>query len=154
MKRRITGAFVPHTLALLQSPAWRALSREGLLLLARIEIEHMRHGGKQNGALIVPHGELENYISGHCRVVIRALRDAEALGLLKIRRGRAGIGKWRQPNAYRLTYLETEGQEATDEWAEIKTIDDAKARLASVKRRRRPSKWLKAKTAIVVPFPA
>jgi hypothetical protein len=59
--------------------------------LARIEIEHMKHGGKHNGALIVPHGDLESYISGHCRVVIRALRDAEALGLLKIPRGRAGL---------------------------------------------------------------
>ena len=114
----------------------------------------MRHGGKENGSLIIPYADLEDYVGGHCRVVIRALRDAEALGLLKIRRGRAGIGNWRQPNAYRLTYLETEGQEATDEWAEIKTIDDAKARLASVKRRRRASKWLKAKTAKIVPFPA
>jgi len=149
MKQRRPGPFVMHTLALLNSPAWRALSREAHLLLARIEIEHMKHGGKQNGALIVPHGDLENYISGYCRVVSRALRDAEVLGLLKIRRGRAGIGKWRQPNAYRLTYLETEGQEATDEWAEIKTIDDAKARLASVKRRRRASKWLNAGATVI-----
>jgi hypothetical protein len=152
MKRRIPGAFVPHTLALLDSPAWRALSREAQLLLARVEIEHMRHGGKENGRLIIPYADFENYIGGHCRVIARALRDTEALGLLHIARGRAGHGVHRSPNEYRLTYIATADAPPSNEWAEISSIEDAKARLAGVKRRRNPSPWLKAKAANIVPF--
>jgi hypothetical protein len=154
MKKRIKGLFVPLGLALLESPAWRAMSREALLLLARVEVEHMRHGGKENGCLIIPYGDLENYIGGHRRMVIRALAEVEALGLLQIRRGRGGHGVYRLPNAYRLTYLATADAPPSNEWAQIKTLEEAKTRVASVKRRRKPSKWLKAKTAKIVKFPA
>jgi hypothetical protein len=152
MKQRRSGPFVMHTLALLNSPAWRALSREALLLLSRIEIAHMKTGGQKNGELVVPYQDFEVYGIGQRRAIARALREVEAFGLLKISRGRAGIGKWHQPNCYRLTYLATDGEEPTNEWAAIKTIDDAKARLASVKQHRKPSKWLEAKTAKVVPL--
>jgi hypothetical protein len=153
MKRRISGAFVPHTLKLLSSPAWRALSREAHLLLGRIEIEHMRHGGQENGRLIIPYADLETYIGGHCRVVTRALLDVEALGLLQISRGRAGHGVYHLPNTYRLTYLATTDAPPSNEWAQIKTLEEAKARLATVKKRREPSRWLRTKVAKVVPFP-
>jgi hypothetical protein len=154
MRKRIQGPFVPHGLALLESPAWRSLTREALLLLSRIEITNIKTGGRNNGDLVVTYEDFGAYGIGQRRMIARAIREAEALDLLKSGRGRAGIGRWRQPNCYRLTYLETEDQEPTNEWSAIKTIDDAKARLASVKRRRRPSKWLKAKTAKVVPFSA
>jgi hypothetical protein len=154
MKQRRPAPFIMHTLALLNSPAWRALSGEARVLLSCIEIAQMKTGGHKNGELVVTYDEFEACGIGHRRKIVRALRDAEALGLLKIHRGRAGNGKWRQPNIYTLTYLEAEDREPTNEWASIKTIDEAKARLASVKRPRKPSKWLKAKTAKVVLFPA
>jgi hypothetical protein len=150
---RISGAFVPHGLALIESPAWRSLSREVHLLLARIEIEHMRHGGKENGGLVIPYTDLERYISGHRRMITRALRDAEALGLLEVSRGRAGKGEHKAPSKYRLTYLSTPDQKPTNEWAAIKTIDEANARLIAVKRPRKRSTWFHARTSKIVPFP-
>jgi hypothetical protein len=66
-RKTIDGPFVPHRLALLESYAWRALSREAHLALHRIEIEHLRHGGKENGALVVPYDHFLTYVGGNRR---------------------------------------------------------------------------------------
>jgi hypothetical protein len=74
--------------------------------------------------------------------------------LIRVVRGRAGNGEFRTPSKYRLTYLPSGGQPPTDEWREITSIDEAKSLLQGVKRRRKPSTWLHARTAKIVPFPA
>jgi hypothetical protein len=68
-RRRIAGSWVPHTLALLSSPAWRALSGEALLLLSRIEIAQMKTGGHKNGELVVTYEQFEAYGVGHRRTI-------------------------------------------------------------------------------------
>jgi hypothetical protein len=153
-RRPIDGQFVPHRLALLESYAWRSLSGEAHLTLHRIEIEHLRHGGKENGDLVVLYDHFLAYVGGHRRGIARALRDLEALGLIRVVRGRAGNGEFRTPSKYRLTYLPSGGQPPTDEWREITSIGEAKSRLGDVKRRRKPSVWLHTRTSKVVPFPA
>jgi hypothetical protein len=151
-KKGLGETFIAHRRSLLESCSWRALTLECRQLLTRIEIEHLRHGGKENGKLVVPYTDFLDYGVGHRSYIARAIRDAEALGLLRIVRGRAGNGR-PVPNQYRLTYLPAADQDATDEWREIKTMDDAKSRIAAVKKPRKPSTWFRAgRAAKVVPL--
>lgn len=57
----IDTPFVPHRIEMLESPAYRALSRGGHRVLARLEIEHLKHGGYENGKLPVTFGDFEKY---------------------------------------------------------------------------------------------
>src|SRR5262249_20616765 len=118
---KTTEPFVMHRKSLLESCGWRALMLETRQLLDRIEIEHLRHGGQENGKLMVPYADFLDYGIGHRSYISRAIRDAEALGLLRVIRGSGGNGGNRKPSLYRLTYLPTADQDATDEWREIKT---------------------------------
>jgi hypothetical protein len=149
-----TEPFVQHRLALLESPAWRCLSRDAHLLLARIEIEHMRHAGQDNGHLVVTYEDFTKYTGGHRRAIAQAIDDAEVLGLLETSRGRAGNGDFRAPNRFRLTYLPANRCGPTDEWLQVETLDDANARLKPVKRSRKPTSWLLSKGDKVVQFSA
>jgi hypothetical protein len=146
--------FVMHYRSLLRSPAWRALSGEGHKVLHRIEEEHMDHGGKENGVLIVTYHDFQENNIGHRRSIARGIREAEALGLLRLKRGRAGNGEFKTPNLFRLTYLPTyqDGKQVppTGEWREVKSMEDARARLDAVKGPPKPSAW--RKTAKVMAF--
>jgi hypothetical protein len=153
--KSILGPFVPHRLALLNSCAWQALSGQGFKVLSRIELELMRHGGKDNGQLVIPYNDFQEFGAGHKPIVARAIREAEALGLLVVRRGRGGNGRKREPSKYRLTYLPANGAAPTDDWSKIASREEAQAKLQSIKPKRRQSKWFKsAQMAEVIPFPA
>jgi hypothetical protein len=149
-----TKQFIMHTRALRESPAWRAMSGDARKLLDLIELKHMRHGGQKNGDLIVTYTEMAEYGLGHRRIRARAVREIEALRLAAVTHGRAGNREFREPNRYRLTYLPANGSPPTDEWRQIKTIEDAKAKLQSVRRQRKSSAWLRAKAPKVIKFPA
>jgi len=134
MSQRISGGgFVPHTRDLIESPAMRVLSGAGLKVLQRIELEHLRHGGRDNGRLVVPYEDFIAYGIRHFRTVSRGLREAEALGLIEIRRGRGGHGHAR-PNLYRLTYLPAGNIGPTDEWRKFATLAEARAQLNGINR--------------------
>jgi hypothetical protein len=139
MKKRGEN-FVKHERCLLESPAWQVLSGDGHKLLSRIELELLRHGGRDNGCLIVTYADFIAYGIGTRRIVKRCLIEAEALGLLEIRRG--NNGDIRAANMYRLTYLPAGNQAATGEWRQFKTIEDAKAKLSSPVKSRGRSAWL------------
>jgi hypothetical protein len=150
MRKRVTDSpFVKHTRSLLESPAWQALSGDALKVLDRIELEHLRHGGKENGRLAVPYSHFEAHGLGHRRYITRALRELEALRLIVIRKGRAGNGEFRTPTLYGLTYLEP-----GEPWKEIKSLEEAKVRVAALRKARPRSKWLIAKSSNLVRFPA
>ena len=51
-RNQIAGQFIAHPKQMVESPAWRALSLAARKALDRIEIEHMNHGGAENGKLI------------------------------------------------------------------------------------------------------
>jgi len=142
---KIDEPFTAHRRSLLESYSWRVLTVEARKVLDRIELEHLRHGGKENGSLIVSYSAFYEYgMPKYSRAIARAIQEAEALGLLRVVRG--GFGKRGRgiPNRYRLTYLPTLNGPATDEWREIATMDDAKSRIAAVKKSRKPSAWFEA----------
>jgi hypothetical protein len=127
-KRTIDGNYVPHTRELLEAPAWRVLSLSGHRVLDRIEIEHLRHGGKDNGELPVTFNTFEVY-GIHRHAIAPALRECAALSLVRItRRGSAGNAGHKQPNHFLLTYLPAKGRsQASNEWRRFKTVDEADA---------------------------
>jgi hypothetical protein len=98
-------AFIQHWKKLLESRAWRSLSRHAYLALWRLEAEHCNHAGKENGSLIVLYDQFEEW--GIPRKWIKpTLTDLVNVGLLVIERqgiaARRGDGI---PSLYRLTYL-------------------------------------------------
>ena len=108
-RRKISGQFVPRRLEMLRSPAFCALSLSGHRILARIEIEHANHGGKDNGKLPVTFADFAEDAASINRTRSRppSARPC-ALGFIEVtRRGRAGNGEYRTPNLFRLTYLPT-----------------------------------------------
>jgi hypothetical protein len=56
------------------------------------------------------------------------LRELEALGFVEItERGRAGNGEFLAPNKFRLTYRHAGNAAPTNEWRQIRPIEDAEA---------------------------
>jgi hypothetical protein len=128
-KRRnaISDQFVPHTLSMLESPAFRVLSRAARMVLDRIEIEHMHHGGVENGNLPVTYDNFVEY-GVHRHAISPAIRELEALGFIEItHRGRAGNREFRSPSRYRLTYRNAKGApgDGTHQWRLIESSEQA-----------------------------
>lgn len=130
MKRRnsINGQFAARRIEMLESPAYRVLSRSAHMVLARIEIELAHHAGNDNGRLPVT---TENFVEYgmHRTSVAPALREAEALGFIRItERGHGGNAEYRSPNRFYLTYAHTRDSKKsppTDEWRHIETLEEA-----------------------------
>jgi hypothetical protein len=139
---KISGQFSGHLIEMLESPAWRVLSQSALRLLFRVEIEHARHGGKDNGALPVSYDDFEAYgIDRHA--IAPAMREVVALGFLEITEaGRAGNAAWRKPNLFRLTYRHVKGAhgDGTHEWRKIATIEQASLIAKAARSAKNPSK--------------
>src|SRR5262245_4693338 len=124
---KLAGQFIPHMIDMVESPAWRTLSLSARRVLDRIEIEHCHHGAVENGRLPVTFDDFMKYgIERHA--IAPAIRECEALGFIEItQRGRAGNADFRQPNVFRLTYLNKyqTGENATNEWNRIETMEEA-----------------------------
>lgn len=145
----INGPFVAHSLEMRQSPAWRALTDDARRVLDVLEIEHMRHAGRQNGELIATY---DQFVAAGIRraSVSGAIRVCEALGFLEVaKRGGKSAAGFRFPSRYRLTYLlhinRTEDAalraaqpllDATHDWRTVRDAEDAANRitLASITR--------------------
>ena len=128
-KRRnaISEQFVPHMISMLESPAFRVLSRAAHMVLARIEIEHMLHGGVENGHLPVTYDDFVKY-GIHRHAIAPAIRELEALGFIEItQRGRAGNREFHSPSKYRLTYRNAKGEtgDGTHEWRWVESLEQA-----------------------------
>jgi hypothetical protein len=144
-KRLFTKSFVMRTREMMESPAWRVLSLSAHRVLCRLEIELCRHGGKDNGRLPVTHQDFQEYGIDH-DAIAPANRELEALGFIEVtRRGIAGRAEQRRPNLFRLTYLPSFGQDPTNEWMAVLTIEDAEriatAARSKVARKRRGFRW-------------
>ena len=102
---RIEGQFIPRPVDMIRSPAFGVLSLSAHRVLARIEIEHADHGGRENGKLPVTFDDFERFgIDRHA--IGPAIRECVALGFLEVvERGRAGNAEFRKASVYRLTYL-------------------------------------------------
>ena len=118
-----------------ESPAWRAASDDVRRLLDRIQLEHMRHGGRENGNLAVTYDDFAKAGLRRRGDVSRAIREAVALGFLEVtRQGGKSSGGFKFPSTYRLTYVFGKHPGATtptDEWAAVETDAQAQERLAA-----------------------
>src|SRR5262249_851745 len=127
--------FIRRPLAMLESPAFRVLSLLEHRFLARLEIEHMRHAGRENGRLVVTYDQFAAWIKRDR--IAAALRACCALGVVDVTESGRG-GPFKTPNRYRLTYENVVGNgayaEATNEWRLIKTLDEAEARAEGARR--------------------
>lgn len=150
---RIKEPFIPIRRSMLESPGYQLLSTMARRVLIAIEAELLKHGGKDNGQLIVPYKTLKLFCHTSKKSAIsQALRELVALGFLIIARGNGGIGKDRAPNLYRLTYMPGHnGGPAGDEWKEIQSAEEALNRMAAAKKPRPQTAWFRA--ANVIGFP-
>jgi hypothetical protein len=83
-RNQIVGQFAPRPIEMLESPAYKVLSRAAHQVLARIEIEHAHHGGTDNGHLPVTYEQFVEYglhrkaagrIDRHAKGAQRVLHD-------------------------------------------------------------------------------
>jgi hypothetical protein len=147
----IDAPWVPRSKALLESPAYGVLSRAAHQALSRIEIEHLKHGGFENGALPVTYDQFVEY-GIHRHSIAPALRELEAVRLIEVtERGSSGNGEWHRPNKFRLTYLNVGRADPTHEWRHIKTMAEGRS---LVKAARQDQKTPRKKNKTPVPVSA
>jgi hypothetical protein len=134
--------FVWHQAELLRSPAWRRRSINCIRLVDFLLVEQMAHAGLENGNLLAPFDQLEAWGIGR-RLIADAVDEAEALGLIGVRRGgRKGLVA-NHLSTYRLTFYATrctpEGTAKpywsgpTNEWQRFKTADEVDAAIAAAR---------------------
>jgi hypothetical protein len=93
------------TREMLESVAWRSLSRAARLVIDRVILEHMAHAGTENGNLIVTYHDFERFgiRRGSLKV---AISEAVERGLIIVtEKGRASVGPDRWPSKYALGWL-------------------------------------------------
>lgn len=116
-------AFVGEPLSLLESAGYRALNFPALKILGFLKLEHVRHGGAENGRLLAPHRQLrDGGISP--RKVKPALAMLEAFGIIRCTSG--GKRQGGRPNAatYALTWLPTcDGQKPSAAYQRVTKAD-------------------------------
>lgn len=132
----IQEPFVMLAQSLLASPAWREVSSDARLVLDRLMLEHMAHGGHTADKLKCTYANFcEHGIRG--RSIAPAIRECEAVGLLiTTEKGRHSISTLRRPSTYRLTFLKgrwSDGRQMdpTDEWRTVKTCEEARRLIAA-----------------------
>ena len=137
---KITWQFCPLPYEMMESPAYRILGLAERRVLDRIQCEHGRHGGTSND-LIVTYRDFEEYGIDK-NALKQAIKVCVALGFVVItQEGRSGVGEFRKPNAFRLTYLADPPIGPSNEWSKIATIEEAKLIKATIK----PVKFSKLK---------
>jgi hypothetical protein len=138
-RNAIAGQFIAHPRQMIESPAWRALSLAARKALDRIEIEHMNHGGVENGKLPVTYQDFEAW-GVHPRFVAPALRELEELGIIEtMKKGYRGAAGTRQASEYRLTFRPSwdagrADGDGTHEYLSIKTDEEAVGRAAHARK--------------------
>lgn len=128
-------AFVWYTREMIESPAWRAMSQNARLVVDRVCVEHMAHGGGQNGTLPVTYDDFERTGIRRGRIR-RAIAEALALGFIEMtRKGTRGYGDFPgAPSLFRLAWLPTsENGPVTIRWRRFDTLAAAEAAAAEAR---------------------
>jgi hypothetical protein len=121
-----TKQFVMLPRLLLESEAWRSLGINARRFLDFLMLEHMRHGGKENGSLLAPRSHLVQFGIG-ARYISPAIEETERLGLVDRERG---VG--RRPSLYALTWLPTsDGSAPSNRWRALVTSDGKSLQMTS-----------------------
>jgi len=103
-------AFAKMPRDLLESTVWHSLSIHARRLIDFLLIEHIRHGGRENGRLLAPRRQLIAF-GIHAHFVSAAIEEAEHVGLVDCKRS---VG--RAPNTYGLTWLPLGDDPPTHRW--------------------------------------
>jgi hypothetical protein len=128
-KRRnsISGQFSARLIEMLESPAYRVLTRSAHMVISRVEIELGHHGGNDNGRLPITTEDFIAYGMDRSSVA-PAIREAEALGFISVKRGRGGNAEYRTPSKFGSTFsqhLNSHRHPPSDDWRRIKTVEEA-----------------------------
>src|ERR1700753_1487163 len=125
--------FIAHRGDRRESAAWHALPDEARRLLDRLELEHMRHPGTENGSLLCTYADFHKAGIRRSSIAL-AIRQSVALGFLEVKRhGYRTARTLRAPSAYTLTSVNGWGKSPspTDGWRSVRDEADAAARLAA-----------------------
>ena len=123
----VGAAWIWLTRDMLESPAYRALSRAGHQLLARLMVEHCDHAGKENGRLAVSWDAFQ--AAGlHRSTMAQTLDEVTRLGFVRVvDEGHRGYGTAIGRRAtYRLTFAGVVGDDSgppTNDWKAISQAD-------------------------------
>jgi hypothetical protein len=135
-----SGQWCARPLELLESPAYKVLSRGAHQVMSRIEIELRHHGGRDNGKLPVTFNDFVKY-GIHRHAIAPAIRELEAVGIVRAVHGRAGNAEFRVPNLFFLTYAnERDGKKSPppNDWRKIKTIEEAEQLVRAARATKNP----------------
>ncbi len=123
-------AWVWHTIELMSSPAWLTRSINCRRFIDFLELEHLKHGGVENGALLAPYSQLEAFGIGR-RLIAGAIREAEQRGLVRVDRGGKKGYAVTELSRYTLTYQWSrtitgglwDWHEPTDNWKTYSALE-------------------------------
>lgn len=124
------GAFLQLEIKLMESPAYRALSKNGMKFLHRVFIEHIHHKRKENGRLPITQADFVAY-GIHRDYVRPASTEVQALGFVVItERGQRKYGNAPgKATRYCLTmfpvFTLNDVTPRTDEWRRFQSVEDA-----------------------------
>jgi len=146
---RPPGAFVWHSKDMRESPAWQVMSGRARKMLDRIELEHLRHGGVENGRLKVT---FDDFVRAGVRRQDIPRTEAELIALGFIERRFEGRKAWGnakgQPAEFRLCHLCVRSADDIEPpknaWAQFETLEEARQAvteaLAAEKAFRKPAR--------------
>ena len=119
---------------MLESHAYRSLSLSARRVMDRIELEHLKHGGKDNGKLPVTHRDFIHY-GVRAATVRPAQQELIHKGFARItKKGRSG--KNGIATEFRLTYIHADNRPPTNDWKRYNRISDETSAISVAKRRR------------------
>jgi hypothetical protein len=116
-RNRPTAAFVWFTREMLESDAWCSLRLPARRVIDRLCIEHMAHGGTENGQLVVTYRDFRRF-GLHGGQIGPGIKQAVATGFVIItEKGKPSTGADRWPTKYALGWLPLkDGSAAPNRW--------------------------------------
>jgi hypothetical protein len=113
------GPWIWLTRDLLESAAWRGMSRHCFRFVTFLAIEHCNHAGRENGRLQATYDQLRAFGINRKRIA-GTIREAVQRGLVAVERkgGLFGLESHRTTSLYRLTWIGVLNPscDATNEW--------------------------------------
>jgi hypothetical protein len=123
------------TAEMLDSPAWRALAGNAMKVVMRIALEHLKHGGVENGKLPVTY---QDFVK--CGVRRNSVRQAILIAIYLgwIDKTSTGEVPWhgdiRKPSTFALTWLPRhDGVPPSNRWKRFESDAEAKAAIRVAK---------------------
>jgi len=136
------------TQEMMESPAWRALRFAPRKIVDRLIIEHLAHGGTENGNLITTYSNFQQFGLRRRPSIAPAIIEAETLGFIDvIERGGSAYAEFRNPSRYALAWLDYKnGTPPTNRWKAFETVADARKAVRNALAAPKPKKAIVAKT--------